>query len=128
MATSKVPSKNASKITSKNTIMFVEGLDGQVELMADRVVIHRRGVINSLFFGYNSRREIPLGAISEVMFRDANRLKFGVIEFVRSGRSADERKGKNACIVKFNRASAPQFNRLKEKAFELIEKNMKAKN
>jgi hypothetical protein len=109
------------------TVIYVAGLDGQVELLMDRVIIHRKGFINTLFHGFNSRREIPIGAISEVMFRDATRLKFGVIEFVRSGRSNDERKG-NACIVKFNRAQAASFEKIKEKAFLLIEHNAKQKN
>jgi hypothetical protein len=109
------------------SLMFVSGLDGQVEVTADRVIIHRKGLVNAVFFGFNARREIPLGAISEVMFRDATRLKYGIVEFVRSGRSTEERKG-NMCIVKFNRAQAPQFEKMKEKVFELIEKNAKIKN
>ncbi len=109
------------------SVMYVEGLDGQVELLADRVIIHRKGLMNTVFYGFNSRREIPLGQISEVAFRDATRLKFGVIEFVRSGRSTDERKGSSTCIVKFNRQSARRFEALKEKVFEVLEKNNKAK-
>ena len=104
------------------SIMYVTGIDGQVELLPDRVVIHRKGFVNSLFFGFNSRREIPLGQISEVAFRDATRMKYGIIEFIRSGRSTDERKG-GSCIVKFNRKSAPQFEALKEKAFQLLQKS-----
>lgn len=116
-----MPQQQSKPAVSKKAIMYVEGLDGQVELLPDRVIIHRRGFLNSLFFGFNSRREIPIGQISEIAFRDANRIKFGVIEFVRSGRSEQERKG-GGCIVKFNRVSAPQFEILKEKTFEILQK------
>ena len=108
-------------------IMYVEGLDGQVELMSDRVIIHRKGMLNALFFGFNSRREIPLGQVSEVAFREATRIKYVIIEFVRSGRSTDERKGSSTCIVKFNRAGAAKFEALKEQVFQLIELNSKTR-
>lgn len=111
-----------AQASKEKSIMYVSGLDGQVELLSDRVIIHRKGFINSLFFGYNYRREIPLGQISEVAYRQPTRLKYGIIEFVRSGRSTDEKKG-GTCIVKFNRAGAVKFEALKEKAFQLLHKN-----
>jgi len=108
-------------------IAYVEGLDGQIEVLPDRVVIHRKGFINSLFYGMNSRREIPIGQISEVVFRDASRMKFGIIEFVRSGRSAQEYKGRGAaaCVVKFNRKTARNFAAVKEKIFQLIDEHQR---
>ena len=111
-------------------LAYVEGLDGQIELLPDRVIVHRKGFINSLFYGMNSRREIPLGQISEVIFRDATRLKFGIIEFVRSGRSSSEYKGKGgaACVVKFNRQSSRNFAAVKEKIFQLIEDHQRGKH
>jgi hypothetical protein len=107
--------------TNKRSLVWAAGMDGQVELLPDRVVIHRKGLLNSLFYGFNARREIPLGAISEVMFRDASRFKYGVIEFVRSGSSVSERKNQGTCIVKFNRAQMPFFEEIKEKAFEIMQ-------
>lgn len=110
-------------------VMYVEGLDGQVELREDRIIIHRKGLLNALFFGFNSRREIPLGAVSEVMFREATRIKYGVIEFIRGGSSvAERRKNTASCIVKFNRGQMDGFEKIKEKTFQLIEKHAKAKN
>lgn len=107
-------------------IMLVEGLDGQVELLTDRVVIHRQGLLNAIKYGLNSQREIPLAAISEVVFHPASALRFGTIEFVRSGRSTEERKANNS-MVKFGRKSASGFKILKEKVFELIEQVHKNK-
>lgn len=102
-------------------LMYVEGGDGQVELMNDRVVIHRKGLWNMFVYGLNARREIPLSAVSEVVFKPAGGIRFGEIEFVRSGRSMDEGKKWQSNAVKFNKKKNAEFEALKEKAFELIE-------
>lgn len=99
------------------TIMFLDGSDGQVELMTDRVIIHRNGIFNAVKYGFNSRREIPLGAISEVVYKPAG-LSLGQLEFVRSGRSTDDKKNANA--VHFGRKKNQEFEVFKEKVFELI--------
>lgn len=109
------------------TIMKVEGMDGQVELMSDRVVIHRAGLWNAMKFGMNAKREIPLSAISEVAFRPAG-LKFGEIEFVRSGRSTDEKKQLNANAVRFNRKKNKEFEEMKEKVFHMIDQYSRSRN
>ena len=64
-------------------LMRVNGLDGQVELMGDRVVIHRAGLWNAFKFGFNARREIPLSAITEVAFRPGG--KFALVQDVKDG-------------------------------------------
>lgn len=102
-------------------IMRVDGLDGQIALLADRVVIRRDGLWNAIKYGFNSQREIPLAAISEVAFRDAGSLRFGEIEFVRSGRSIEEKKSAKTGAVRFNKKSQQEFYTLKEKIFELME-------
>lgn len=108
-------------------IMKVSGIDGQIALLSDRVVITRDGFLNVFSFGFNSRREIPLAAISEVMFRGASMLKPGHIEFVRSGRSQDERKNSKQSTVKFRKLNGAKFEELKEKIFELMEKNARGR-
>lgn len=95
-------------------------MDGQVELMTDRVVIKREGLWNMFKYGMNAKREIPLGAISEVAFKGATAFRFGEIEFVRSGRSTDEKKKNNTNAVRFNKKSDAQFEKLKEKVFEMV--------
>jgi hypothetical protein len=102
-------------------LMKVNGLDGQVALLNDRVVILREGFINSLFFGFSAKREIPLGAVSEIRFRDATRFKYGEIEFVRGGRSTDEKRSAKHSTVKFTRKHHDEFERLKEKMFEMMD-------
>ena len=68
-------------------LMRVEGMDGVVELTGDRVVINRPGLWNSFKYGFKARREIPIGAISEVSFKPATALRWGESEFVREGKS-----------------------------------------
>ncbi len=103
-------------------ILHVEGVDGHIDLMNDRVVVKRPGVFNMFKYGINSTREIPLSAISEVVFRNANALRQGEIEFVRSGNSTDQRSGKKKAdgMVRFKKKSQAEFQDLKEKAFELM--------
>jgi hypothetical protein len=103
------------------SIMFVEGFDGNVELMTDRVVIHRPGIWNMLKYGMNSKREIPLIAISEVVFKPPLLLGMGSIEFVRGGRSQSEHTKTNYSLVKFKKKKLFEFEELKEKIFELME-------
>ena len=102
-------------------IMRAEGVDGQIDLLPDRIVIHRQGLYNAIRFGFNATREIPLGAISEVMFRAAGKLSFGKIEFVRSGRSVDEKQKSKHSTVTFGQRHNTQFQALKEKTFELMD-------
>lgn len=105
-------------------LMYVEGIDGQVELMSDRVIVHRKGLLNSLKHGGNARHEIPLASISGVDFQDATMLKQGMIDFDHAGKRSSGVKGRNS--VKFGKKQHDQFYRLKEKIFELISKQPRA--
>ncbi len=109
-------------------IMMVEGFDGQVELMTDRVVIHRPGIWNMFKYGFNSQREIPIMAISEVVLRQPLLLGMGSIEFVRSGRSQHEHTKVNYSLVKFKRQKQAEFEMLKEKIFVLMNELAKQQN
>ena len=52
-------------------IMQVAGIDGQIELLNDRIIIHRAGILNALKYGFNSKRRNSAGRdIPEVAFRD----------------------------------------------------------
>jgi hypothetical protein len=101
-------------------MMMVQGLDGQVELLSDRVIIHRQGMWNMFKYGMNARREIPLGAISEVSFRSANAIIFGQIDFMRAGGGTVGKKKTSDTAVKFKRDKQQEFEKLKEKVFELM--------
>lgn len=110
-------------------IMRVEGMDGQVELLNDRVVISRSGIWNIFKYGLNSKREIPLGAISEVSFKSPSLFGMGEIEFIRGGSSnnnAGNKKQANQNMVKFRKKELEKFEALKEKVFDLINQQKKA--
>lgn len=100
-------------------IMYAAGQDGQVELLADRVIIHRKGLLNLAKYGPNARREIPLSSISSVNFRDATMFKMGEIDFDYPGRSQTD---KQQNTVRFSRKHQEEFTRLKERIFELMAK------
>jgi len=102
------------------TIMKIEGIDGQLELLSDRLVIHRRGLFNALKYGFNAETEIPLAAISEVIFKAPVWLGMGTIDFIRGGRiNRDMKGGGSRTAVKFKKAQLQQFHAFKEKVFEL---------
>jgi hypothetical protein len=107
------------------TIMKATGVDGVVELMTDRVVIHRPGIFNLFKYGPNAKREIPLGAISEVGFKAPSMLVFGEIDFVRSGRSMEEKTKRASSAVKFGKKSQQEFETIKEKVFQMMEHHAK---
>ncbi len=99
-------------------IMRAVGMNGQIELMDDRVVIHRKGILNMFKYGINTRKEIPLSAISTINFRDANIFKFGEIGFAYAGRSQVDNREDN---VAFARKKQQEFHMLKEKMFALMQ-------
>lgn len=101
-------------------LMKVDGFDGQLELLTDRVVLYRTGIFNIFKYGFNSKTEIPLSAISEVTFKPPLLLGFGIIDFIRSGRPSQDMKRGSSTAVKFKKAQFQQFEALKEKVFELM--------
>jgi len=102
-------------------LMYLEGLDGQIELRADRLKITRKGIFNILAYGFNAQREIPLGAIAEVVFKEPGLVNPGYIEFVVAGRSTVQSGRINHNAVKFQKQKQTKFHELKEKVFALME-------
>jgi len=106
-------------------IMRVEGLDGSVELLPDRVIIRHDGIWNAFKFGFNSAREIPLAAISEIGFKNSNLIMMGEIDFIVSGGGSRQmqigkKKAANPNAVRFRKNKQQEFAVLKEKVFELM--------
>lgn len=101
-------------------LMSAHGFDGTIDLMNDRVVISRTGVFNMMKYGLNASREIPIAAISEIIYKPPIMLGMGSIEFVRSGRSTDEKKKNNESRVRFKKLKQHEFKKLKEKVFEMV--------
>ena len=102
-------------------IMKAQGMNGALLLMNDRIVIQRPGIINLIRYGKNATREIPLAAISEVIFTAPTWVTVGEIEIVRSGNSRDDRAEKfNANCLRFARRKVKEFTAIKEKLFEMM--------
>ena len=100
-------------------IMQVAGADGQVELLPDRIVIHRKGIFTMLKYGMNASREIPLTSITSVNFRNANFFRTGEVDFDYAGRNQGDNKQN---VVKFTYKQQDDFIKLKEKIFDMMNK------
>ena len=101
-------------------ILKAVGFDADLALLADRVVIIRKGIFNGLKYGFNAKTEIPLSAISEVTFRPPIMLGMGTIDFIRAGRANFDMKRGSSTAVRFKKPHAHEFEAIKEKVFELM--------
>ncbi len=116
--------KKPSPAAAPGVLMYIEGQDGQITVKADRIVITRRGLFNILMYGFSAQREVLLSAISEVIFKEANMLSQGHIEFIVAGRHQTLHSGKiHHNAVKFTGKKQAQFVALKEKVFALMKQN-----
>lgn len=95
------------------------GIDGEVELLTDRVIINRTGIMNKLKYGSAAKREIPLSSIASVNFCEATVFKQGSIDFDFAGRSQRDTL-QNA--VRFTKKNQGAFLQLKERLFTILEK------
>ena len=96
-------------------LAHVTGSDGIIDVMADRVVIRKTGLMNM----GGAQREIPLSAITEVVFKPATMMQGGQIEFMRAGGKSGD------CVVKFQKKQQDEFARLKEYIFQLMNHHAK---
>ena len=101
------------------TIMKVAGTDGQLELMADRIVITRDGLWAKYSHGVGGKKEIPITSISTVEFKDAGLFGKGEIDFVYAGFRAGGKPNQNK--VQFTKKEQEKFYAFKEKIFDLIQ-------
>ena len=98
--------------------MRVEGSNGSVEYLGDRIVIRRKGLANVLTQGVQGDKTIPLSRITAVQFRQAGSMMAGLIQFtIQGGREfrggmLEATKDENA--VMFTREQEPGFAELRE--------------
>jgi hypothetical protein len=92
------------------------GVDGQVELHKDRLIITRKGWFAILAHGFKPQRELPLSAISTVEFQEAGFFNKGSINFLYAG---NVRKS-GETMVKFPKACNESFRILKDQIFTLM--------
>lgn len=81
-----------ARATIKNPVLMVaKGVNGQLELLADRVRIKRKGGMAVLTQGLKGDKEIQLSSISSIQFRAPGALTNGYIQFAFFG--GQEAKG-----------------------------------
>lgn len=104
--------------------MRVEGSNGSVEYLGDRIVIRRKGLANVLTQGAQGDKTFPLSRITAVQFRRAGSMMAGLIQFtIQGGREfrggmLEATKDENA--VMFTRDQEPAFARLREQVESAI--------
>lgn len=101
-------STGSAPITS-GAIRVLKGVNGQLELYADKVVIGRKGVLAFISQGIKGDTTIPLDSITGVQLRPAGGLLNGYIQFTLPG-GVESRGGINAATrdantVLFRKAS-----------------------
>lgn len=96
--------------------MKVQGLDGEIELLKDRIIISRNGWLSAMT-GPN-RRELPYSSVLEVHLKDATKLAPGHLEIMRVGiPSTDDN---SAFRVKFKKDKQAEFAKIKDKIYEIL--------
>ncbi len=96
--------------------MKMQGIDGEITLLKDRIIITRSGVISKL--KGEAKREIPYSSVLEVKFKEANALAPGIMELTRVGISSTE--DNSAFKIKFKKDKQAEFARLKDKIYEIL--------
>ena len=61
--------------------MHFDGLNGQIEVLEDRIVISRKGVFGFLTQGLKGDKTIPFASITAVQFKTASAFFNGYIQF-----------------------------------------------
>ena len=104
--------------------MEVTGVNGQIELRNDRIIIKRKGMMSKLTQGLKGDKSILISRISSVQFKNATTFTNGYIQFGFSG--GDESKSglldatKDENTVMFKKSQQTEFERLRDKVDRLI--------
>ena len=99
------------------TCYLVQGVNGQIKLRKNRLVISRKGVLGFLNHGLAGDKEIPLKNIKSVQFKQAGGIASGFLQLGISG--SNEAKGglfgatTDENTVVFTIAQQPQFEEVK---------------
>lgn len=106
-------------------LLLYKGINGQVELSDNNVVIKRKGFMAVMSKGFTGDKTIPIKAITAIQVKPASLLSGnGFIKFCYGG--SDERRGNLAQAAKddnaviFGRKSNKDFEELKSRIEKLI--------
>lgn len=60
---------------------YLKGVNGQIAVYEDRIIIERRGVLGFMTQGLAGTKTIPMDSIMSVQFKKGNMLTNGFIQF-----------------------------------------------
>lgn len=108
-------------------ILFFKGLNGQITLYDDRVVISRKGLLSKSVGLFKGEKEINLNAINGIQLKSGNLWANGYIQFIvpgyieSKGGVFDATKDENSVL--FTRKDNDKAAALKERIQELQKKS-----
>ncbi|OHX39199.1 SHOCT domain-containing protein [Cytobacillus oceanisediminis] len=97
--------------------MEANGVNGQLELTGNKIIIKRKGMMAKMSQGLKGDKEILIKQISSIQIKKAGALTNGYIQFSFSG--GKENKGglfdatKDENTIMFNKKQMPDFEKLK---------------
>lgn len=102
----------------------VEGVYGSIELIGNKIIIRRKGLMSKLAHGIKGDKEILIRTISSIQFKEAGILN-GYIQFSFSGGKENTGgildAGKDENTLFFTKKQQPAFEKLKSIIEEKIE-------
>jgi ribosomal protein L40E len=91
------------------------GNNGQIEVLQDRLVITRKGLVGFLTQGFGGEKTIPFSSISAVQYREPGMVILGYIQFKIMGAPEGSNPATDENTVNFTRGKQEQdFRRLKQ--------------
>jgi Short C-terminal domain/Domain of unknown function (DUF4429) len=105
--------------------MEVTGVNGQLELKGNKIIIKRKGMLAKMSQGLKGDKEILIKQISSIQFKKSGTFTNGYIQFTFSGGKEDQGglfdATKDENTVMFNKKQQLEFQKLKLAIEEKIE-------
>ena len=104
--------------TVSEPLILAKGINGQIDVYADKISIKRKGFTSFLFHGFKGDKEIRITSITAVQFKKASALANGYIQFAFMG--SNEAKGgffqatQDENTVMFRKGQQAAFERVKQ--------------
>lgn len=91
------------------------GNNGQIEVLEERLIITRKGMMGFLTQGFKGEKTIPFSSISAVQFREPGAIILGYIQFSIMGAPESSNPAADENTVNFTKGQQQSdFSRLKE--------------
>ncbi len=118
------PTKVIVKTDASTILHELQGVNGQIELYENRIIIKRKGVLAKMTQGFfKGEKEIFLNKISGIQLKKAGMLSNGYIQFTLSGGNENTKGALSATqdenTVFFNKSNNASAEKLKKKIYEL---------